>query len=90
MNKASTSYSDYLQTIIDSHGRTIKGQTERIQELMGALLWLRDHYDAFKENERLEVVGVIDGVLQAEPRLIAADVRAFQHRYLGFSELSDL
>jgi hypothetical protein len=78
-----TSYPNYLQTIIDSHARTIKDQTERIQELTGALHWLRNHYDHFNKNERLEVVRVIDHVLHAEPRMIAADIKTFQRRYLG-------
>ena len=58
-------------------------QTERIQELTGALHWLRNHYDAFDEDERRKVVGVIDGVLHREPRMIAADIKTFERRHLG-------
>jgi hypothetical protein len=83
VNRVSTSYPDYLQTIIESHGRTIKDQTERIQELTGALHWLRNHYDRFNEDERYEVTAVIDNVLHAEPRMIAVDIKTFENRYLG-------
>jgi hypothetical protein len=76
-------FEDHLKRTIEAKRGTIKDQTERIQELTGALYWLRNHYDYFNENERLEVVRVIDHVLHAEPRMIAADIKTFQRRYLG-------
>jgi hypothetical protein len=77
----------FLQRTIEAQRGTIKDQTERIQELTGALHWLRDRYDHFNEDERLEVVRVIDHVLHNEPRMIAADIKTFERRYLGPSKL---
>jgi len=77
------SLEDHLKKIIEANRLTIKDQAERIQELTGALHWLRGHYDSFSEHERREVLAVINHVLHAEPRMIAADIRTFQRRYLG-------
>lgn len=82
-----TGFEAYLQKTNEAQRQTIKDQTERIQELTGALHWLRNHYDDFSEHERREVLAVMDEVLHREPRMIAADIKTFQRRYLGLSEL---
>ena len=78
-------FEEHLKKVIEANRRTIRDQTERIQELTGALHWLRNHYKHFNEVEWNEVVRVIDDVLHNEPRMIAADIKTFERRYLGAS-----
>ena len=72
----------HTKRAIEHHKQVIADQAKRLSELMGAVAWLQDRFERNIPDDT-QASEVFEKILHREPRLIAADIKAFRHRYLG-------